>query len=56
MEELYINDVSFLHKDKKKVLKKFIQKDGVDIHFVYDSEFHSAKILRDYIEVLSVLV
>jgi predicted site-specific integrase-resolvase len=56
MEELYINDVLLLHQDKKEILEKFLQEDGMKISLIYDSDFKSAKILRDYIEIISSLV
>jgi len=52
MEELYINNVLLSHQDKKKNLRNFIQKNEFKINFIYDSDFKSAKILRDYIEVV----
>jgi 1-aminocyclopropane-1-carboxylate deaminase/D-cysteine desulfhydrase-like pyridoxal-dependent ACC family enzyme len=56
MKELYVNDFGLLHQDKKEILRKFLKKDGIKLHLLYDSKFESAKILRDYVEVASSLV
>ncbi|NUJ98038.1 ATP-binding protein [Candidatus Gracilibacteria bacterium] len=36
-------------------MRKFLRKDGIKLHLLYDSKFESAKILRDYVELASSL-
>jgi anti-sigma regulatory factor (Ser/Thr protein kinase) len=50
MDGLYINDVSIENQEKELLLKPFLTEKGISLSCFYDSDFKSAKILRDYIE------
>lgn len=50
METIYINAPEVLEQDKKNLLQSKLSWEGLSVNFLYDSDFKSAKILRDYVE------
>lgn len=52
MEEIYINTQEFLWANKQELLKPYISDNQISLSLAYDSDFKSAKILRDIIETI----
>ncbi len=47
MDRIYVNAPEFLGKDREKTLWNYINDNTIDLNLEYDSDFKSAKILRD---------
>lgn len=50
MAEIYVNTPEFLAANKLEVLRPYITDENIALNLVYDSDFKSAKILRDIVE------
>lgn len=56
MQEIYINPANPQEEDKKALLQSFLSAQWLELNFSYISDFKSAKILRDYIEIICDLL
>lgn len=56
MTTFYVNGKNYSYQEKRKIIEAFIQNGAIEVEFSYDSDFKSAKILRDYVELVSSLL
>lgn len=52
MENIYINSPNFLATDKEELVKKHIYDWQLSLNLEYDADFKSAKIIRDFVDVI----
>ena len=52
MQEIRINPEESQQEDKKGLIESFLTEKWLELSFLYTSDFKSAKILRDYIQMI----
>jgi hypothetical protein len=52
MNTVYINSPEIQDLNKREILQSQKTEDGMSVVFLYDSNFKSTKILRDYVEAI----
>ena len=56
MDEVYVNTPEFLGESREETLKTYIIDGQIELNLVYDSDFKSAKILRDIAQISAKLL
>ena len=56
MDDIYVNSPIFIGANKEQILKTYIHENQIQLNLVYDSDFKSAKILRDIAQLAATLL